>query len=144
MIQENPAFVCIHDFINFSRSCMVSLRITRSISPAAEFHCISFAFPGTGTIKNTLRQVFVDFLENICYNKKTAYAHAICAEESCIFGCFQTKRIQDNRPWRSWISQWIPIPKAGGSNPSGRASRLSLHAHHAPHCLGCVLFCARV
>lgn len=24
------------------------------------------------------------------------------------------------RPWRSWISQWIPIPKAGGSNPSGR------------------------
>ena len=26
------------------------------------------------------------------------------------------------RPWRSWISQWIPIPKAGGSNPSGRAN----------------------
>lgn len=25
------------------------------------------------------------------------------------------------RPWRNWISQWIPIPKAGGSNPSGRA-----------------------
>ena len=27
------------------------------------------------------------------------------------------------RPWRSWISQQIPILKAGGSNPSGRASR---------------------
>ena len=27
------------------------------------------------------------------------------------------------RPWRSWISQWIPIPKAGGSNPSGRAKK---------------------
>ncbi len=27
------------------------------------------------------------------------------------------------RPWRSWISQWIPIPKAGGSNPSGRARK---------------------
>ena len=25
------------------------------------------------------------------------------------------------RPWRSWISQQIPILKAGGSNPSGRA-----------------------
>lgn len=24
------------------------------------------------------------------------------------------------RPWRSWISQQIPILKAGGSNPSGR------------------------
>ena len=26
------------------------------------------------------------------------------------------------RPWRSWISQQIPILKAGGSNPSGRAN----------------------
>ena len=25
------------------------------------------------------------------------------------------------RPWRSWISQQIPILEAGGSNPSGRA-----------------------
>ena len=30
------------------------------------------------------------------------------------------------RPWRSWISQWIPIPKVGGSNPSGRAKKLRL------------------
>ena len=27
------------------------------------------------------------------------------------------------RPWRNWISQWIPIPKAGGSSPSGRAKK---------------------
>jgi hypothetical protein len=27
------------------------------------------------------------------------------------------------RPWRSWISQQIPILKAGGSNPSGRTKR---------------------
>ena len=25
------------------------------------------------------------------------------------------------RPWRSWITQRIPIPEVGGSNPSGRA-----------------------
>lgn len=25
------------------------------------------------------------------------------------------------RPWRSWITQRIPIPEIGGSNPSGRA-----------------------
>ena len=31
------------------------------------------------------------------------------------------------RPWRSWISQWIPIPKAGGSNPSGRAKQKRHH-----------------
>lgn len=24
------------------------------------------------------------------------------------------------RPWRSWITQRIPIPEIGGSNPSGR------------------------
>ena len=27
------------------------------------------------------------------------------------------------RPWRNWISQWIPIPKAGGSSPSGRTKK---------------------
>ena len=31
------------------------------------------------------------------------------------------------RPWRSWISQWIPIPKAGGSNPSGRTKKKKSH-----------------
>ena len=27
------------------------------------------------------------------------------------------------RPWRSWITQQIPILKIGGSNPSGRANK---------------------
>ena len=36
------------------------------------------------------------------------------------------------RPWRSWISQQIPILKAGGSNPSGRATRLNLDAIRVP------------
>ena len=30
------------------------------------------------------------------------------------------------RPWRSWISQQIPILEAGGSNPSGRAKKEDL------------------
>ena len=44
------------------------------------------------------------------------------------------------RPWRSWISQWIPIPKAGGSNPSGRA----IWKHHwnlNPYGLDSMVFC---
>lgn len=27
------------------------------------------------------------------------------------------------RPWRSWITQQIPILKIGGSNPFGRAMK---------------------
>lgn len=35
--------------------------------------------------------------------------------------------LKHTRPWRSWISQQIPILKAGGSNPSGRAIKYSIH-----------------
>lgn len=30
------------------------------------------------------------------------------------------------RPWRSWITQQIPILKIGGSNPFGRANEKNL------------------
>ena len=34
----------------------------------------------------------------------------------------QGHRVAENlRPWRSWITQQIPILKNGGSNPFGRA-----------------------
>ena len=39
-----------------------------------------------------------------------------------IFRWYNTNVI---RPWRSWISQQIPILKAGGSNPSGRAKKVA-------------------
>ena len=32
-----------------------------------------------------------------------------------------TKIPVHNRPWRSWITQRIPIPENRGSNPFGRA-----------------------
>ena len=54
--------------------------------------------PSTRKIKNRTCKIRRDVVELICP--------------------FERETI---RPWRSWISQWIPIPKAGGSNPSGRA-----------------------
>ena len=45
------------------------------------------------------------------------------APQMCYNNCRKAAGIPaaDTRPWRSWISQQIPILKAGGSNPSGRA-----------------------
>ena len=42
-----------------------------------------------------------------------------------VYNTFRVRKTHHIRPWRSWISQWIPIPKAGGSNPSGRAKSKS-------------------
>ena len=50
---------------------------------------------------------------------KTKKAKRACknAADGVQYGMFRI------RPWRNWISQWIPIPKAGGSSPSGRAKK---------------------
>ena len=36
--------------------------------------------------------------------------------------CFLAGHYANNRPWRNWITQQIPILEIGGSNPFGRAN----------------------
>ena len=45
------------------------------------------------------------------------------------------------RPWRSWITQQIPILKIGGSNPFGRAKQGQYEHYHIIYWFGCDRHC---
>ena len=80
------------------------------------------------------------FVNTLKLYKKRRFLSAFKILHVLIFDC-SYDNIDDanyHRPWRSWITQQIPILKNGGSNPFGRA-KVKAHAL----CVGFYFFGAR-